>query len=79
MPIRIKIQKHYLRGESTVDLPADVAEVDQQLRATKATGKMVVLYNDGYIQGINIEQNCKMSEAEATDTRSRMGVRDVHL
>jgi hypothetical protein len=79
MAIKVSTQKDYLRTESTVVLPASVAEVDEQLRGAKTSGKMVVLYNNGHIQGINIEQNSKMTEAQSTETRVRLGVSDLLL
>jgi hypothetical protein len=79
MAIKVTVQKDFLRTESSVSLPADVAEVDQKLRSARTNGKLVILYNNGHIQGINIEQNSKMSEAQSTETRVRLGVADLLL
>ncbi len=79
MAIKIKVQRDYLLTEATVALPADVSQVDEILKATKANGKMVVLYNDGFIQGINIEQRTKMTEAKAEKTRNLLNIEDENL
>lgn len=79
MSIKIKVQRDLLRTEATVELPAEVSEVHEELKAMKTDGKMVVLYNKGHVQGINIEQNSKMSEADSAETRARLGVKDVRL
>lgn len=65
MAIRVKVQKDYYTTEISVDLPASVSDWDEVLRATRTNGKMVVLYNQGSIQGINIEQKTKISPANS--------------
>ena len=76
MAIRIKAQKDYFRTDVTVDLPVEVSEVDQVLRAIKTSGKMVVLYNNGFIQGINVEQNTKINENQSTEIRKLLAIGD---
>jgi hypothetical protein len=44
------------------------------MRATKTNGKMVVLYNQGYVQGINIEQNTKVPEGKSEEIRQILNV-----
>jgi hypothetical protein len=79
MAIKIKVQRDMLRTEASIELPADVSQVDELLRATKTNGKMVVLYNNGYVQGINVEQNTKVSEAKSTQIRSILKLEDEEL
>jgi sulfur carrier protein ThiS len=79
MAIKVKVQRDFLRTEASVELPASVSQVDELLRATKTNGKMVVLYNNGYIQGINVEQNSKISESKSAEIRSMLGVSDATL
>jgi hypothetical protein len=79
MAIKVKVQRDYLRTEASIDLPAQVAEVDELLRAAKTDGKMVVLYNKGYIQGINIEQNEKLSDSMSAEIRTMLNVGDKEL
>jgi len=69
MAMKIKVQKDYYQTEVSLDLPADVAKVDQLLKLTRTNGKMVVLYNQGSIQGINIEPRTKISETQANEIR----------
>jgi hypothetical protein len=79
MAIRIKVQKDYLRTEASIELPADIGQVDEIMRSTKATGKLVVLYYDGHHQGINIEQNSKIPERKAGEIRAMLDVEDKQL
>jgi len=79
MTIKVKVQKDYLRTEASIELPADVAQVDSLLKATKTNGKMVVLYNEGHIQGINVEQNTKITEGKTDEIREmlKIGTREL--
>jgi len=79
MAIKIKVQRDYLRTEATIELPADVSQVDEIMKASKTDGKMVVLYNKGYIQGINIEQNEKLTDAKSVEVRTLLKVGDKEL
>lgn len=74
MAIEIKVQRDFLRTEASITLPANVSDVDEIMRATKTNGKMVVLYNQGYVQGINIEQNSRISEAKSEEIRQILNV-----
>jgi hypothetical protein len=76
MVVRSKAQRDYLLTESSIDLPASVSEVDDLLRATKTSGKMVVLYNGGCVQGINIEQKTKMKESDSVKIRPMLDIDD---
>ncbi len=79
MALKIKVQKDQLRTEASIELPAQVSEVDELLRAAKTDGKMIVLYNNGYIQGINIEQNTKIAESKTAKIRALLEVDDKVL
>jgi hypothetical protein len=79
MAIKITVQKDYLRTEASLALPVQVSEVDELLRATKTNGKMVVLYNEGHIQGVNIEQNTKITSAKSAEVRAILEVADKTL
>jgi hypothetical protein len=74
MAIEIKVQRDFLRTEASITLPANVSDVDEIMRATKTNGKMVVLYNQGYVQGINIEQNTKVPEGKSEEIRQILNV-----
>ena len=69
MAFGIKIQKDYYLTEVSVELPADISQVDEVLRATKTNGKMIVLYNQGFVNGINVEQRTKISDDAASKIR----------
>lgn len=79
MAIKVKVQKDYFRTEVSVELPANPADVDQLLKATATTGKMVVLYNNGHIQGINVEQNSKIDDEESAQIKNILGIGEKKL
>jgi hypothetical protein len=79
MAIKIKVQRDYLRTEASISLPASVSDVHEVLIATKTNGKMVVLYNQGAVQGINIEQNTKISDSKSEEIRTLLDVKDKEL
>lgn len=79
MAIKIKVQKDYYQTEFSVQLPANVSQVDEILKATKTNGKMVVLYNQGAVQGINIEQHTKIPESKSDSIRELLGIDDKVL
>lgn len=79
MPTKIKTQKDYLLTEASIELPADLAELDSIMKASKATGKIVIVYNMGGILGINVEQKTKASDSEAAKVRGLLGVSTKEL
>ncbi len=79
MAIRIKVQKDYYMTEASIDLPGDVRQLDELLRAMKSTGKMVVQYNQGSVQGINVEQRTKISDAAAAEIRALLKIGETAL
>ena len=70
----IKVQKDYYLTEVSLNLPADITQMHQILQMTKTNGKMVVQYNQGSVQGVNIEQRTKISETQATKIRSLLEI-----
>ena len=79
MAINIKVQRDYLKTEVSVDPKVSVSEVDELLKATKTNGKLVVLYNEGHVQGINVEQNTRLSEPKSVKVRELLAVNDEVL
>jgi len=79
MAIKIKVQRDYLLTEASIELAADVSQVDEILKASKSNGKMIVLYNQGCVQGINVEQRTKLSDAKAEKIREMLKLEDVEL
>ena len=79
MAIKIKVQRDYLLTEASVELAGNVSEVDEILKASKSNGKMVVLYNQGCIQGINVEQRTKLSDTNAEKVRQLLKLEDIDL
>jgi hypothetical protein len=79
MAVQIKVQKDYYQTEVSVELPADIQQVNELLQATKTTGKMVVQYNQGSVQGVNLEQRTKISDAQAEKIRKILDVGETVL
>jgi hypothetical protein len=77
MAIKVKIQKDYLLTEFSVE--GSVSEIDDVLKSIKANGKSVTLYNNGSIQGINVEQRTKLTTDQSTEIRKMIGVGDKEL
>ncbi len=77
--IKALVQKDYYRTEVSVSLPANVSDVDEILKSTKTSGKMVVLYNDGHIQGINVEQNSKINDTQSAKIKEILGLAEKVL
>ena len=74
MAVEIKVQKDYYLTEVSIELPTNVSQVDEVLRATKTNGKMVIQYNQGNVQGVNVEQRTKISESQANEIRALLGI-----
>lgn len=79
MEPKIKVQKDYYVTEVSIELPADIQRLDEILRAMKSTGKLVIQYNQGCIQGINVEQRTKISDAAASKIRPLLEIGEVVL
>jgi hypothetical protein len=74
MAVGIKVQKDYYLTEVSIELPTNVSQVDEVLKATKTNGKMVIQYNQGNVQGVNVEQRTKISESQANEIRALLGI-----
>lgn len=75
MAVRILQQKDYLEMEATIDPKTSVAEVHELLRAMKTNARLIILYNGGSVQAINVEQYTKMSDAKSDQVREMLGVK----
>ena len=74
MAVEIKVQKDYYLTEVSIELPTNVSQVDEVLKATKTNGKMVIQYNQGNVQGVNVEELTKISESQANEIRALLGI-----
>lgn len=74
MPINIKSQKDCLTTEVSVSLPTDLNALDQLMRASKATGKIVAVYNQGGMLGVNIEQKKTIPVKISESVRDMIGI-----
>jgi hypothetical protein len=79
MTVELKIQKDYLLTEGSAKLPTDLNEWAEKMKKTKATGKIVAVFSDGGLTGVNIEQKTRATEAEATKMRVTVGVKDENI
>jgi hypothetical protein len=78
MAIKIKVQKDYLLTEATVET-TDLNALGEILKATKTNAKIVAVFNQGGVIGVNIEQRTKISESISTEVRKLIGVEDRDL
>jgi hypothetical protein len=74
MPVNIKTQKDVLVTEVTLEPNTDLNSVDQLMRSSKATGRIVAVYNQGGRQGVNVEQRSRVSETVSDDIRRMVGI-----
>lgn len=79
MPTKVKAQTDYLLTEVTIQLPADLSELDAIMKSTKATGKIVVVYNQGGVLGINVEQKTRATDRDSAKVRDILGVETTTL
>jgi hypothetical protein len=79
MPVKIKAQKDYLLTEVSMELPADLSALDTIMKSTKATGKIVVVYNQGGVMGVNVEQRTKVPESVESKARELLGVKSTEI
>ena len=74
MPINIKSQKDSLTTDVVIDLPTNLNEIDQLMRSSKATGRVVATYNQGGLLGVNVEQKQHISDQHSGKVRDIIGV-----
>lgn len=79
MVVKVKVQKDHYLTEVSVEVPADVSQVDELLKATKTTGKMIVLYNRGGVQAINIEQKTMINTKDGDQIKKILGIEEKLL
>lgn len=78
MAIRIKGQKSYYLTEVSIDIPANVADVDELVKGLKTNGKMIVVYSGGSTQGINIEQRTPITNDSIDEKiRALIGIETI--
>ena len=78
MAIKIKVQRDYLLTEATVET-SDLNSLAEILKAAKASGKIVAVYNQGGVIGVNIEQRTKIPEGKSEEIRAILNVADKEL
>jgi hypothetical protein len=74
MPIKIMAQRDYLLTEVSIELPCDLGELEDLMKASRGTGKIVALYQQGGTTGINLEQKTKIRDSVADKVRELVGV-----
>lgn len=75
MPINIKTQKDYLITDVSLDpVGTDLNSLDALMRASKATGKIVAVYNQGGLMNINLDQKSHIAERLSDQVRTLLGV-----
>jgi len=76
MSVKAKIQKDFLLTEANLELPVNLSEVDEMLKRTKSTSRVVALYNQGVLASVNLEQRTKMSDKKSEQVRDLLSVDD---
>lgn len=76
MAVKVKTQKDYLVTEVAIELPCDLGSLDYLMKTSRATGKIVAMYCDGGVIGINVEQRSKIPEAATEKVRAIVGIED---
>lgn len=79
MPVKIKTLKDSLITEVIIELPTDIAALEQLLKTTKAPGKIVATYNQGGVLGVVVEQRTRVPEAVAQQIRDLLGIETKNL
>jgi hypothetical protein len=74
MAIRIKSQKDYLLTEVCIELPCSLDELDYLMKTSRGSGKIVAVYQQGGIYGINVEQRTRIRESVTQKVRELVGV-----
>jgi hypothetical protein len=77
MAMKVKVQRDYLLTEFSVE--ASASELDDVLKSIKTSGKSITLYNNGAVQGINVEQKTKLTEAQSVQIRELINIGDKIL
>jgi hypothetical protein len=79
MAIKLKIQKDFLLTEGSAEIPTDLNEWDIEMRKTKATGKIVAVYSNGGLVGVNVENKTRATEEQSAKMRKIVKVSDSNL
>ncbi len=74
MAIRVKTQKDYYLTEINMELPLDLSALDDLLRATGTTGRIVAVYSEGGLLGVNVEQRTKIPNAVSEQIKRLLGL-----
>jgi len=79
MAVKIKTQHDYLLTEVSVDLPCDLNALDNLMRISRGTGKIVAVYSEGGLLGINVEQKTKVRAGVSDKVREVVGVESKEI
>ena len=79
MTNKLKVQKDFLLTEGSAELPTDLNEWAETMRKTKATGKIIAVWSNGGLVGVNIEQKTRATEDESVIMRKTVGVANSNL
>jgi len=70
---RITARKDFFVSVANIELPADISEIDEWMRAARITGKLTVLYNQGGVYGIVLERRTRVRQADADLVHALLG------
>jgi len=79
MSVKVKAQGDYLLTEVSIDLPCDLNDLDYLMRTSHGTGKIVAVYTQGNLSGVNVEQKTRIRGAAADRVRDLVGVQTTEV
>lgn len=72
--LKIKSQKNYYVTEVSFELPVDLNALDDLLKSTKSTARMISIVNDGGVLGVSVEQKTKITAEANPKVRELLGI-----
>jgi hypothetical protein len=80
MPIKIIAQRDYLLTEVSIEASScELNDLDELMKASHGTGKIVSVYTQGSNSGINVEQKTKIRDGVVDRVRALVGVESKEL
>jgi hypothetical protein len=62
---KITARKNYFVSVASIEPSADISEIVELIRATRFTGELTILYNQGGVIGIILERWTRVCQADA--------------
>lgn len=79
MSVKIKTQNDYLLTEVAIALPTNLSDLAELMKTLKATGRIVVMFSNGGIFGVSVEQRLKLKDADSKSVREALSIGSIEL